>query len=64
MDSNVTALERAFELARSGKYSSVSDLRSALSREGYSASQIDGPALGRQLRSIMDKTRRANADQA
>lgn len=53
MDKDKTALERAFELARTGKFRSVTDLRNAINREGYAGSQIAGPALARQLSEIM-----------
>ncbi|MEP7239963.1 MAG: hypothetical protein ABI697_03660 [Devosia sp.] len=53
MNSNETALERAFSLAKSGRFKSVSEIRARLSKEGYQANQIDGPALGRQLRALM-----------
>ena len=53
MDKHQTALERAFELARSGKYRSMDDLRHRLSREGYDRRQLDGRALSRQLRGLM-----------
>ncbi len=59
MELNKTSLERAFELARSGKVATVSDLRSQIRSEGYSVRDIDGPALGRQLRSIIAKARAA-----
>jgi hypothetical protein len=55
MDPNKSALERAFELAKSGAVKSVADLRAKVSREGYSASQLDGAALGRQLRNLIAK---------
>lgn len=47
-----TALERAFELARSGECASVSDIRVRLKAEGLSANQIEGPVLIRQLRDL------------
>ena len=56
MDINHTALERAFQIARSGKVTSMQELRALLSKEGYTASQVDGPALGRQLREIIRKS--------
>lgn len=61
MDYRKSALERVFELARSGKFSSQSQLRSALKAEGYSLSQIEGPTLARQLRDIMTKSRTAES---
>lgn len=53
IDTSKTALERAFDLARSGRFSSMTDIRTALAAEGYSTAQIDGPVLQRQLRGLM-----------
>lgn len=53
MDTNKTTLERAFELARSGRYHGISELKRAISAEGYTASQLDGPSLRRQLNDLM-----------
>jgi hypothetical protein len=52
-DPHKTALERAFELARSGTVLSMSDLRARIKREGYSIEQVEGKALGRQLRGLI-----------
>ena len=49
MDPTATALERAFQLARSGDYPSVPDIKKQLSTEGYSAAQITGRTLMKQL---------------
>ena len=49
MDSRPTALERAFELARSGACEDLTALRRQLQAEGYSRRLIDGRALIRQL---------------
>lgn len=53
MDQNKTALERAFELARSGRYPTVAHIRRAISAEGYSQGQIEGRELSRQLRELI-----------
>jgi hypothetical protein len=50
MQKDKTAIERAFELAKSGKFRAVAKVRKALSREGYVDLQIAGPALLKQLR--------------
>jgi hypothetical protein len=57
MDQNKTALERAFELAKSGEYSNVPDIRVRLRSEGYDSRQLQGPALTKQLIEIMQKAR-------
>jgi hypothetical protein len=43
-------LERAFELARTGKYPTVDIIKKQLTREGIDSHQIEGPVLRRQLR--------------
>jgi hypothetical protein len=48
-----TALERAFELARSGRFGKIRELERALSAEGYPTHQLNGPALFEQLRRLM-----------
>jgi hypothetical protein len=58
MDSTKTALERAFELARSGRYTLVTEIRDEIRAEGYDDSQIENRALVRQLRSLMDEAQR------
>lgn len=50
MKPNVTALERAFELAKSGQYASSTEIKAKLNREGYSSDQVTGATLMRQLR--------------
>ena len=47
-----TALERAFELARSGSCDGIDAIRRILKSEGYSDAQVTGPALIRQLREL------------
>ncbi len=44
-----SALERAFELARSGQVKNVDQIKAKLSREGYDQEQIFGKTLTRQL---------------
>lgn len=53
MDTTKTALERAFELAETGQFRTNGELKTALAKEGYNASQVTGPQLLRQLRQIM-----------
>ena len=57
MDNNVTALERAFSLARSGTCTTIADIKAALKAEGYSLEQVTGSALGKQLKALIDKRR-------
>ena len=64
MDQKMTALERAFQLARSGRVAGLTEIVTSLNREGYSASQIDGPVLKRQLSGLIKAARKASADSA
>ena len=47
-----TTLERAFELARSGKFASTTDVRNRLKDEGFDLRQLEGRSLINQLRTI------------
>ncbi len=51
-----TTLERAFELAKSGKCTSVREIRLVLAREGYDGSQLQGVVLAKQLRDLIETT--------
>lgn len=53
----MTALERAFELARSGQVSKVSEIVELLRRDRYDTRQLDGPALRRQLTDLIKAAR-------
>lgn len=53
MNTNKTALERAFELAKSGKYANVSDIKTALLAEHYSTEKVIGASLSKQLRDLI-----------
>ena len=56
MSSQPTSLERAFELARSGRFSSLEDIRHQLDREGLNPHTLVGPVLMRQLRDLICDT--------
>jgi hypothetical protein len=54
MDRNFSALERAFQLARSGRVAKVDDIRKQLRQEGYDERAVDGgPSLASQLRELI-----------
>ena len=55
MDQSVTALERAFQLARMG--TSIEEIRRRLKKEGYSDLQVTGSALSKQLRALIEKAK-------
>jgi hypothetical protein len=64
MDQRMTALERAFQLARSGSVAGLTEIVSSLNREGYSANQIEGRLLKRQLADLIKAARKASVDSA
>ena len=43
MDPNKTAIERAFELARTGLYFEIAEIKDRLMGEGYFTDSITGP---------------------
>ncbi len=53
MQVHVTVLERAFELAASGSYDSVSAVRQRLLKEGYAVEQLTGRNLLSQLNTLI-----------
>ena len=49
-----TTIERAFDLARSGRFATVTLIRKQLRLEGYQEkSQLRGPTLYKQLRALI-----------
>ena len=56
MDSRISQLERAFELASSGRCASVADIKRKLREEGYMDDQVEGPSLFSQLNTLMKKS--------
>jgi hypothetical protein len=53
MEIGTRTLERAFQLAQSGKCSTIGDIPKALTDEGYSPTELTGPSLLNQLRQLM-----------
>ena len=54
MDPKVSALERAFQLARAGQAATIDDIKKRLKREGYEEKAVDGgPSLTGQLRKLI-----------
>ena len=62
MDSYKSALERAFELAETGNYKSVEEIRRRLSQEGYFTHQILGRTLSQQINKIIRANRPSVTD--
>jgi transketolase N-terminal domain/subunit len=57
MDQNTSALERAFQLAKSGRCASVQDVKRDMKKEGYSVSQVTGRMLQKQLNALIEEAR-------
>ena len=57
MDPNQSVFERAFDLAASGRFKTVSEIRRQLRREGYREELIQGPLLAKQLVGAIEKAR-------
>ena len=53
MPDRPSLVERAFELARSGDYASITALRDQLRAEGYNQNLLEGPTLLKQLRELI-----------
>lgn len=64
MSNRPTTLERAFQLAKSGEYPTISDIRRQLKTEGFSdaPSQISGPSMLKQLRKLCEAARPPESD--
>ncbi len=59
MEPNVTAVERAFQLARLGIFLQVTEIKERMREEGYFTESITGPTLLNQLRCIMQTAQRS-----
>ena len=57
MDQTMTALERAFQLARSGRFATLTEIVHSLRRDRYDIHQLQGPALRRQLTALIKAAR-------
>ena len=56
MRQDITTLERAFELAKSGQCATIDQIRLKLKVENFDQHLIQGPSLLAQLRAIMGAT--------
>jgi hypothetical protein len=57
MEPNVSAVERTFMLAASGRFLTVSEIKLALAREGYRHELVEGRQLAKQLVAVITKAR-------
>ena len=64
MDPNVSTLERAFQLAASGRCATVTEIKLNLHKEGYRHELIEGPLLVKQLMDAITKARAAPTGRA
>jgi hypothetical protein len=62
MDRYTSALERAFELAKSGRCRNITELRMALRSEGFSDEQVQGKSLNTQLRTLIEQAKQGQDD--
>jgi arginine repressor len=53
MDYDITPLERAFQLAKSGNCLSVDEIKKRLRAEGFSVAQVTGRTLSKQLNELI-----------
>jgi hypothetical protein len=60
MEQRPSTLERAFDLARSGGYRYLTDILTALRREGHADARrhLDGAGIQRQLKELMASAQR------
>jgi hypothetical protein len=59
MQVNVSMLERAFELAKSGRYDNLHQLKADLRAEGYITDSITGRQFTKQLGDLIRTARRS-----
>jgi hypothetical protein len=52
------SLDRAFELARSGRCKTTEEVFGALEKEGHDARRVLGPYLMRQMRAVLHEALR------
>lgn len=66
MSSQITTLERAFELARSGTCANTAEIRVRLKQERHDnvEAHLQGPSINRQLRALCEAARAQNAEPA
>jgi hypothetical protein len=58
-----STLERAFELARTGEYAGVNEIRAQLKREQHESvdAHLAGPSLSRQLKALCEAAQQGRA---
>jgi hypothetical protein len=61
MDQNATALERAFQLAKSGNFATIDAIKRQLRAEGYLVATVTGTTLSKQLRALIQASQAASS---
>jgi hypothetical protein len=61
MDNNISAIERAFQLAATGQFTSVAKLRLQLSAEGFLTWQVEGRELAKRLKVAIITSRKLSS---
>ena len=61
MSPDISVLERAFQLAATGRYDTVTQIRRQLDSEGFTTLQVAGPALFKQLMTEISYAHRSAA---
>ena len=56
---NLSAVERAFQIARAGAVASVDDIKRVLRKEGHWETAIEGQSIRRQLARLIKQAREA-----
>jgi hypothetical protein len=55
---NISAVERAFQIAKSGRVQNITEIRNVLSKEGFARGQLEGSlTLSKQLRLLIKSAR-------
>jgi hypothetical protein len=64
MTNQLSTLERAFELARSGECATTTDIRQRLKQERFDSveAHLQGPSITRQLRKLCEEARQTSVD--
>jgi hypothetical protein len=57
MEFVTSAIERAFQIAKSGNVIDVTELKKILKKEGFGAAQVAGRSLAKQLKSAIKTAR-------
>ena len=62
MDHRLTSIQRAVQLASSGTFTEIDELKKWLTTEGYDASRIEDDVLIEQLEAAMKATKKDDGE--